>query len=222
MRYSRQEKLNFIPKGFQEQIKKKKIILIGCGGIGSVLGQLLVRGGFENLVLVDNDFVDETNLQRQTYFERDIGKPKAQVLREHLLSINKNSCVEVYYDFIDKNNISKICKLADLVLDATDNFETRKIINNFCVNNKKDWIYSGAVKTEFICIPFYWKNNNFEKILKKKNKDVKCCEVGVLASTTYACASLVYNNVLKYFLGDKQDELIKINLWTNKLHKIKI
>ena len=88
MRYSRQEILPFIPNNFNEIIKSKKIFVVGCGGIGSPLAQMLVRGGFTNLILIDQDLIDETNLQRQVFFEEDIGEYKAKSLKKHLLKIN--------------------------------------------------------------------------------------------------------------------------------------
>lgn len=222
MRYSRQEKLDFIPTNFQDKIINKKIILVGCGGIGSPLGELLVRGGFLNLTLIDNDIIDETNLQRQIYFQEDIGKSKSQTLKTHLLKINKTAKIQVFNNILEQTNIDKICKNCDLIIDATDNFKTRKLINNWCIKNKKDWLYNGAIKTEIISSLFYGKNNLFEKVFPENVCDESCCQVGILASTTYASAALAYNQVLKYFINKKENKLIKIDLWKNKIFEIEL
>ena len=226
MRYSRQETFlknikNFTPN-FQNSIKNKKIIIVGCGGVGSVLAQLLVRGGFLNITLIDNDIVDETNLQRQIYFEENLGELKVNALKEILIKIDKNANIKTFQIIIDEININKIALNSDLIIDSTDNFHTRKIINNYCETNKKDWMYNGAVMDEIISGIFYGKDKIFNKIFNKKINDVSCCNVGVLASTTHICASLAYNNTLKYFLNMKEKKLIKINLWNNKLHEINL
>ena len=222
MRYSRQEKLKFIPEDFSKTIKNKKIVVVGCGGIGSVLCELLVRGGFLNLTIIDNDLIDETNLQRQNFEEDDIGEFKSNALKEKLKKIDSKIKIEAICTFLDKDNISKICSGCNLIIDCTDNFETRQTINKYCIQNKKDWIYNGAIKTQFISCIFYSDDNQFQKIFSKKIEDEKCCDVGVLASTTFACACLCYNQTLKYFLKIKENKLIKYDLWKNELFKINL
>ena len=241
MRYSRQvrflenncqinSKENNFESKFQSLFKDKKIILVGCGGIGSVFAELLIRGGFLNLTLVDNDLIDETNLQRQIYFESDIGNFKSKSLKEILMKINSKSKIKVNCDVLTSDNIENLCKDSDLIIDATDNFETRKIINKYCEKNKKDWLYTGAVKSEIICCLFKGKLKLFSKVFSNNIKDESCCDVGVLSSTTYTAASFGYNQVLKYFIdmGNKSNEnnkkttLIKLNLWTNKIFEIKV
>lgn len=224
MRYSRQEKflrnLENFDENFQEDIKNKRIIVVGCGGVGSVLSELLVRGGFLNLVLVDNDIIDETNLQRQIFFEADIGKTKSKALKDYLRIINTNSRIECIVDIVDYKYSDDIFRNADLILDCTDNFAARKLINDYCEKNGKDWIYNGAVKTEIMSATFFGKNKSFSKIFPEDIVDEKCCDVGVLASTTFSGASLAYNKVLKYFLGIEDNNLIKINLWDNTIHEV--
>lgn len=220
MRYSRQERLNFIPSNFQKKIKDKKIVIVGCGAVGSVLSQLLVRGGFLNLRLIDNDLIDETNLQRQIYFEEDIGYSKSYNLKKYLLKINKNAKIESFNTLLDETNIDEICDNCDLIIDASDNFQTRRLINNWSIKNLKDWIYNGAIRTEFISCIFYSDNNLFDKVFALNVSEESCCQFGVLASTTYACASLAYNQILKYFLQIKENKLIKIDLWKNKIFEI--
>jgi len=228
-RYLRQLKFlnNFVDinlnlEDFQKKISNTKIVIVGCGGIGSPLAELLIRGGFRNLTLIDNDIIDETNLQRQIFFEKDIGKLKSITLKEYLLKIDEKANISLIKNILDEKNINEICKNSNLILDATDNFETRIIINEFCEKNNKDWIYSGAIKTEIICCLFRGKYKLFSKVFPNKIKNESCCENGVLASTTFSAASIVYNQCLKYFLEIEENYLIKLNLWTNRLDKIKI
>ena len=181
MRYSRQVKFlenncqitgennNYNPK-FQSSFKDKKVIIVGCGGIGSVFAELLIRGGFLNLTLIDNDLIDETNLQRQIYFESDIGNFKSKSLKEILIKINSKSKIKVICNILTSENIEKICENSDLIIDATDNFETRKIINKYCEKKKKDWLYTGAVKSEIICCLFKGELKLFSKVFSNNIK----------------------------------------------------
>lgn len=208
---------------FDEIFKNKKIILIGCGGVGSVFAELLIRGGFLDITLVDNDIIDETNLQRQIFFEKDIGKSKSKTLGKFLKKINSKGKIHVFETILDYNNIEKIGLNSDLIVDLTDNFETRIIINNYCEKTNKNWLYTGAVKGEISCYLFKGEKKLFSKIFPKKIIDEKCCDIGVLASTTFTAASFAYNQVLKYFLEKNYEpKFIKLNLWTNQIFEIKI
>lgn len=222
MKYSRQEKLDFITDSFQADIQEKKIVLVGCGGVGSVLAELLVRGGFLNLRVIDNDVIDYTNLQRQNFFEKDVGRPKATTLKEMLELINTDSKIEAHVALLSEINIDRMFDNCSLIIDCTDNFLTRKIINQYCEKNRKDWLYTGAIKTEFVCCLFFGKDKLFNKVFSENVKDVQACDVGVLASTTFSAAALAYNQVLRYFLGLKEYKLIKMDNWTNKIFEVKI
>ncbi len=221
-RYLRQEILDFIPENFSEKVKGKKIVLIGCGGVGSVFAELLVRGGFLNLVLIDFDKVEITNLNRQIYFENDLGKFKAESLKKHLLEIDKNVNIDVILEEIDEVNIGDFSKDSDLIIDASDNFKIRNLINDYCVQNGKDWLYNGAVRTEVVSCLFYGKNNLFDKVFSSGVVEQKARDVGILPSTTFLAASLGFNQVMKYFLDNRENKLVKINLWTNKVFEVKI
>jgi len=224
-RYCRQEILEFLPKNFQKQIKNKKLILVGCGGVGSVLAQTLVRGGFLNLTIIDNDKVDITNLNRQAFFEEDLDKHKATSLKKHLLKIDKLAKIKEIINLINKDNIDEICKDSDLIIDATDDFKTRKLINSYCEKNKKDWIYNGAIKTQVVSCIFKGKDKLFEKIFPNNIKEEKAIDVGILPSTTSMAASLGFNQTVKYFIEkpkNKETKIIKLDLWTNKIFEIKV
>jgi adenylyltransferase/sulfurtransferase len=225
MRYSRQDiLLKTFSKNFKSsrEFSNKRIVLIGCGGIGSIMADLLVRGGFSNIVLVDTDLVDETNIQRQNYYEEDIGSSKAKVLKKKLLKINSKANIVLKEKILNKNNIDDICLKSDLIVDATDNFKTRKIINEYCIKEKKDWICNGAIKNEIFCCIFHGIDNRFNKIFPKNINDESCCDVGVLSSTVHVCASISYNMILKYFMNINEKVLIKINLWTYDIFVVKI
>ena len=219
---SKQELLNYIPINFTKIYENKKIVVIGCGGIGSLLVDLLVRNGFKNLVLVDFDIVEENNLSRQFFFKKDIGKLKVSAIYENLKRINNKISIEKISEKLTEKNIEKICFNSDLIVDGTDNFETRKIINSFCERKNKDWIYNGAIKDEVVSCTFYGNEKKFSSIFPKKVVNEKCSTVGILGSTTFLSASLAYNMILKYFLKIKYPYFIKVNLWKNEIFKLKI
>ncbi len=221
MRYSRQNQLTVIPNNFQTSIINKNLIIIGCGGIGSILAQMLIRGGFETLTLIDNDLIDESNLQRQLYFENDIGKSKSKTLAKYLKKINKSATIRYYETFINDNNINNLCQNSDLIIDCSDNIKTRRIINNYCLTNKKDWIYNGAVKTEFIVCPILRNTDTFDKIFANTEFDEKCSLSGVLSSSVFCCASFSYALIIKYFTNDKL-KMIKCDIYSNKFYEVDI
>jgi adenylyltransferase/sulfurtransferase len=202
-------------------IFSKHILIIGAGGVGSVLSELLVRGGFTSIDIVDFDVVDQSNLQRQTFIKKDIGILKVKALQKRLISINPNASISVFAEHCDFSFLDQHPKTYDLILDASDNFETRFEINSFCKKNNIPWFYSGAIKGEIMCGLFNGKTSQFETLFSKDtpNQD---CSFGVLASSTFCCASIVYTEVLKYYvLGSKYvPHLIKYNLWNQEFFKI--
>src|SRR3989338_10822555 len=121
MDYSRQELS--LGKKDSEKLRKKVAVIVGIGALGSVAANLLARAGV-NLRLIDRDLVEESNLQRQTLFDlQDVGKLKAEVAKEKLKKINNEIKIDSYAVDLDKNHL--VILHADLVLDCTDNFETR-------------------------------------------------------------------------------------------------
>lgn len=226
MRYDRANKflgnLGLDINSLQENIKDKKLVIVGCGGIGSVLSELLVRMGFLNLVLVDFDKIDESNLGRQVFLEEDIGNLKAQALSEYLLKIDTSGNFEVVCDKLTKKNISKLCNNCNLIVDCCDNFDTRVLINDFCEQNLVDWVYNGAVKSEFVSCLFYGKDKLFNKVFPKEVYGDDNCDVGVLASSVFGGASLALNGILKYFMGIRENKMIKIDMWQGNLFEIKL
>lgn len=221
-RYSRILQVKEVDENLIEKIKDKKIALIGCGGVGSVLGELLARGGFENLILIDFDIIDQSNLSRQIFFEKNLGENKSKALKRILLNINLNCNIKTYNSELTEKNIDKLLKNVDFVIDGTDNFETRNLINNWCIKNQKDWLYNGAISIESISCIFYHQNNLFEKVFKNFLRNEKATEFGILPSTTFITASIGYIQIIKYFSDIKENKLIKINSWNNTIHEINL
>ncbi len=131
-------------------------MIVGCGALGTVQAGLLVRAGIGMLRLVDRDYVEESNLQRQIlYTEADAlaGLPKAEAARRHLLEANSGVRVEAFVSDLNPENAEELLGGVDVILDATDNFETRLLVNDFAVREGVPWIYGAAVGAYGIAMP---------------------------------------------------------------------
>jgi molybdopterin-synthase adenylyltransferase len=147
-RYSRQSLFAPIGREGQARLMRSRVTLIGCGALGTVLADILVRAGTGFVRIVDRDFVEESNLQRQVLFDtQDVADnlPKVEAARRKLEAINPHVEVESVVKDVDSLSILSLIEDADLVMDGTDNFETRYLINDAAVSLNKPWVYGAAV-----------------------------------------------------------------------------
>lgn len=147
-RYSRQTLFGPIGEEGQRKLLAGRAVLVGCGALGTVLANSLVRAGVGTLVIVDRDFVEENNLQRQVLFDEDdvrSRRPKAVAAAEKLARINSGVAVEPVVKDANHANIEQLVEGADIILDGTDNFETRLLINDVAVKTSTPWIYAGVI-----------------------------------------------------------------------------
>src|SRR5438132_10133204 len=147
-RYSRQMRFYGIGEEGQRKLLNSRVALCGCGALGTVLANVLVRAGVGHVRLVDRDFIETHNLQRQVLFdEHDVAEnlPKAEAAARKLGAINSAVHVEPVVTDIDHTNILSLCQDADVILDGTDNFEIRYLINDVAVKLNKPWIYGGCI-----------------------------------------------------------------------------
>jgi sulfur-carrier protein adenylyltransferase/sulfurtransferase len=148
-RYHRQIMLPEIGVEGQEKLKKSKVLVVGAGGLGSPVLQYLVAAGVGTIGIADNDLVDETNLQRQIlYGSYDLGKQKAIVAKERLEIQNHMVEYHVHNIFIQEENANLICDMYDVIIDATDNFKARYLLNNITKNLEKPLVYGSIYKFE--------------------------------------------------------------------------
>src|SRR6202008_3967588 len=148
-RYSRQMRFYGIGEGGQRKLMESHVTLCGCGALGTVLANVLVRAGVGHLRLVDRDFIETSNLQRQVLFdEHDVAEelPKAEAAARKLAAINSRVHVEPVVVDVDRGNILDLVRDADLILDGTDNFEVRYLINDAAVQLGKPWVYGGGLR----------------------------------------------------------------------------
>ncbi len=224
-RYSRQMLLKEIGKK-QEILMNCTIAVVGLGALGTNVSQLLVRAGIENLILIDNDKIEESNLQRQTLFtEKDIKKDKVLTAKQKLTEINSGAKIIACKFFLTKKNASLLDQ-ADLVIDCTDNLKTRFIINEYCRKNKKTWIFSSAVKAAGYVMPIFPGGPCLECFIKENINETQldsACTAGILNTIVASIASLAVTLAMKIILKEKvEPELYYYNIWEPELKKLKI
>src|SRR6202050_2621753 len=147
-RYSRQILFGEIGEAGQERLLNSSAVLVGCGAVGTALANLLVRAGVGNLRIVDRDFVEPSNLQRQTLFEESDAQealPKAVAAERRLRAINSGVSVEGIVADVSAKNAEELLRGFPLILDGTDNFETRFLLNDVAIQLCVPWIYAAVV-----------------------------------------------------------------------------
>ena len=222
-RYSRQEIFEKIGKQGQEKIRNTSIAIVGLGALGTVTAEQLARTGIGKLILIDRDFIEESNLQRQTlYNEEDIGKFKAEITAKKLEKINSDVKIDFFVNDLNHRNISKLL-VADIILDCTDNLYTRYLINDYCKKNKIKWIYSAAIKDYGNVIAILPEKACFRCIFNEAESTETCDTAGILNTIPATIASIASTFVLKLILNqDLEQELIRFDIWNNNITKIKV
>jgi adenylyltransferase/sulfurtransferase len=150
-RYIRQIRYPKIGQQGQQRLLQSRVLLCGCGALGSVLANTIVRAGIGHLRLVDRDFLELNNLQRQVlYDEQDVaaGLPKAVAAEAKLKKINSQVHIESIVADVDQENIGRLLEGVDLILDGTDNFETRFLLNDAAIKYHVPWVYGGCIGAE--------------------------------------------------------------------------
>lgn len=221
-RYSRQIKLKEVGKKKQSLLSKKKVIIVGCGGLGSAAAELLLRSGVENLILIDQDKIELTNLGRQLlYEEKDVGKYKVISAKEKLSKINSAAKISVKNEFLSPKNIS-VLKHADLILDCTDNLETRFWINAYCYKNKIPWIYASAIRWEGYVMLIQPKGPCLSCFLRRGNLET-CNQQGIISALPTTIAALQATLALRFLLREKVESLLyHLDLRKMKLTEMKV
>ena len=221
-RYSRQLLLKEIGQDGQEKIGNKTVAIVGVGALGTVAAELLARAGVGSLILIDRDVVEKSNLQRQTLFgERDIGRSKTIAAEKRIGEINSEIKIEPHPIHLNPKNI-RVLQTADLILDCTDNLQTRFLINDYCKRERKPWIYAAAIKTSGYVMPILPEGPCLQCFLSETNLET-CDTAGVLNTITVSIASLQATIALKWLL-EKEIEpvLYYFDIWNQNFKKINV
>jgi molybdopterin/thiamine biosynthesis adenylyltransferase len=213
-RYSRQTLFGPIGKEGQKRLGNSSVAIIGCGALGTVIANNLCRAGIGRLVIADRDYIELNNLQRQILFdEEDITRrlPKAIAAAEKLHRVNSTTKIEALVEDINADGIESLVQNVDLVLDATDNFETRYLINDACVKYGKTWIYSAVIASYGVTM----------NIIPGETPCLRCIYPEMpLPGTTPTCDTAgVLNGIVGAIVGVATTEALKLLLQSDKVSR---
>jgi adenylyltransferase/sulfurtransferase len=223
----------FTPFGVagQERLLAARVVIVGCGANGSVMASTLARAGVGALVLADRDFVELKNLQRQILFDEDDvarSAPKAAAAAERLRRANSSIQIKGIVTDVNAENIEDLIAGATLVMDGTDNFETRFLINDACVKHSIPWIYAGAVASygmtmtivprETACLRCVFTRAPAPGTLPT------CDTAGILPPIVNVIASIASAEAIKFIAGagTRNSGIINIDLWDNSFESFAI
>ena len=208
----------------QEMLLKAKVIIIGAGGLGCPLGLYLAGAGIGEITLVDNDIIEISNLNRQIAFTNDdLGKSKSDALKVSMTNLNPTVKVISIKDRLSNENISDLFYKKNLVVDCTDNFETRHLIAKECLAQKIPMSFGSAVRQEgqtaFFLAGCNESKEDFDKqkkpcyacvfpIKPKENNISRCSEAGILGPITGLISSIQALNVIRYLTNQKISETL--------------
>ena len=228
-RYSRQVLYPGIGAEGQQKLETAHVAIVGCGATGAAAAGLLARAGIGKLTLIDRDYVEESNLQRQVLFDESdasLALPKAEAARGKIALFNSEVSVNAQIADLVPANIHELLQGADLILDATDNFETRYLLNDYAVEQSKPWIYAAAIGAyavtmnilpgETACLACVFP--------KPPSGTVETCDTaGILNSAVNLAASIEVTEAFKLLTGAKsalRRSLLSFDLWANERSEV--
>jgi molybdopterin/thiamine biosynthesis adenylyltransferase len=225
-RYSRQELFAGIGREGQARLGTARVVVVGCGALGSVASEMMVRAGVRSLTVVDRDFVEESNLQRQSLFdEADValGLPKAAAAETHLRALNAGVEVRGVVTDLVSDNADALLAGADLVLDGTDNFETRFLLNDVCVRAGIPWVYGACVGSYGLALLVRPRVSPCLRCLLEERpapgSGPTCDTAGVVAPIVHVIAGIQVGEALKLLAGrvdSLRPGLVTVDLWTGQ------
>ena len=230
-KYSRQMLFAGIGPAGQQRLLASRAAVVGCGAIGAAAANLLVRAGVGYLRIIDRDFVEPSNLQRQTLFEESDALhvlPKAVAAERRLRSINSSVAVEGIVADLSPRNVEAVLAEVDVLLDGTDNFETRFLINDVAVKSGRPWIYAAGVASYGLtmtirpgatpCLACLLESGTPDQGLEET-----CDTIGVLGPIVNLIASLEVAEALKLLSGHPEalhGRLLSCDVWTGRMQSL--
>jgi len=224
-RYSRQVLFKEIGAEGQKRLSESRVVIVGCGATGSALASLLARSGVGTLRILDRDYVEPSNLQRQTLFDENDAResvPKAIAAARQIARFNSQIIVEPHVADLIPSNVEALLGNCDLILDGTDNFETRYLVNDHAVKNSVAWIYAAAVGSYAVTMNILPGETACLACIfpESPRGTVETCETaGILNSAVNLVASIAASEALKFLVGARSKmrrTLISWDVWTNE------
>jgi adenylyltransferase/sulfurtransferase len=219
-RYSRQILFGGIGSAGQQRLAAGRVAIVGCGATGSALASLLARAGVGTLRIIDRDYVEASNLQRQSLFdEKDATEslPKAIAAARKISAFNSEIVVEARVDDLVPGNIHVLLEGMDVILDGTDNFETRYLLNDYAVESALPWIYAAAVGSYGVTLNVLpGKTSCLTCIFPDTPKGMlETCETaGILNTAVNLVASIAATEAVKLLVGGAAAEQLRKTLWS--------
>jgi len=246
-RYSRQILFAGIGEAGQRRLLASRIVMVGCGALGTVLANLLVRAGVGSVRIIDRDFVEPSNLQRQTLFDESDARdslPKAIAAERRLRAINSSVAIEGVVADLGPRNAEELLSGRDLILDGTDNFETRHLLNDTAVKLCIPWIYAAAVGSYGVtmtirpgvtaCLACLLKPesraDSAESFVTPQAGQAEdtCDTVGVIAPAAGVIASIEAAEAMKLLVEEKdrtqsiETRLVSFDVWNGQYHSVRV
>lgn len=231
-RYSRQILFEGIGVEGQRRLLAARAAIIGCGALGTAQAEALARAGVGRLRIVDRDFVEASNLQRQTMFtEKDAAErlPKAVACVNHLSAINSEIEAEAVVADVNHTNVERLIEGCDIVLDGTDNFATRYLINDACVKHKTSWIYGAAVGSYGVTMTIRPRTSPCLRCVFEEPPPAAsaptCDTAGVIMPIISVVAAVQVSEALKLLTNQAEslhNSLMQFDVWRNEWRRIKL
>jgi adenylyltransferase/sulfurtransferase len=230
-KYSRQILFVGLGEEGQRRLLSSSAVIVGCGAIGAATANLLTRAGVGKLRIIDRDFVESSNLQRQTLFDEAdalAALPKAIAAERKLRSINSSVSVEGIIADLSPHNAADLLSRFDLILDGTDNFETRFLINDFAIKNSKPWIYAAAVGSYGLAMTIRPSATPCLACLmemQQQGLEETCDTVGVLGPIVNLIASLEAGEAIKLLAGRTDalhGSLVSCDVWSGHFQSVRV
>ena len=230
-RFSRQLVIKNIGAKGQEKILSSKVLIVGIGGLGCPAAENLVRAGIGTIGLIDNDIVNLSNIHRQSLFSsKDIKKPKVSVAAKKLKEINPLSKIKTYNSRLNKKNIKNIIKNYELIIDGSDNFKTKFLVNDYCIKYKKKLITGAISKFDGHIFTFNFEDKKTASLRsfyqeKEVSDNILNCEFeGVIGTTASVVGTTQANEALKMIMEIGQNlknQILIIDLLNLNFRKVK-
>jgi sulfur carrier protein ThiS adenylyltransferase len=229
-RYSRQELFSPIGKEGQERISNKHVLIIGAGALGSGCAEALVRSGIGQLTIVDRDYVEWSNLQRQQLYSEEDAKnrlPKVIAAKNRLTAINSSVAIEAIIADASVLELEDWAKKVDLFIDATDNFETRMILNDVSQKHSVPWIYGACVGSYGISYTIIPEKTPCLSCLLETVPlgGLTCDTAGIISPAVSMVVSYQISEALKILVGDLdslRNKLVSFDVWKNQYSAIQV
>jgi molybdopterin/thiamine biosynthesis adenylyltransferase len=231
-RYSRQIRFPQLGEDGQLKLLQSRVLLCGCGALGTVLAETLTRAGVGFLRVVDRDFVEASNLQRQVLFDEvDIQQqlPKSIAAARKLNVINSDVTIEPVVADVDYSNIRQLAEGVDLILDGTDNFEIRFLINDLSLDTGIPWVYAGCISSHGQTMPIFPNETACLRCLIESPPEPgtteTCDTAGILGPTVNVISSLQAMTAIKILAGRREDvalSLTMIDVWDFSLRQMSV